>query len=79
MIWCTFDIVKFRRQWMDLTAGARDHEEYMGITQRHPDIMFYFPDIHNTGGLFYENWCWITLYGWFNFNFLIFIIPVDYL
>jgi len=37
---------------MDLTAGARDHEEYMGITQRHPDIMFYFPDIHNTGGLF---------------------------
>jgi hypothetical protein len=52
MIWCTLDIIKFRQQWLDLTASAQDHEEYMDITERHPHIMFYFPDNHNTGGLF---------------------------
>jgi hypothetical protein len=52
MIWCTLDIIKFRRQWMDITSSAQDHEEYMDISERHPHIMFYFPDMHNTGGLF---------------------------
>ncbi|CAF4355646.1 unnamed protein product [Rotaria socialis] len=52
MVWCTVDIIKFRRQWMKLTAPAGNHEEYMDIAERHPHKMFYFPDIHNTGGLF---------------------------
>jgi len=37
---------------MTLTSNAHDQYEYMDITERHPHIMFYFPDIHNTGGLF---------------------------
>jgi hypothetical protein len=37
---------------MKLTSSAHDQYEYMDITERHPHIMFYFPDIHNTGGLF---------------------------
>jgi hypothetical protein len=37
---------------MDITSSAQDHEEYMDISERHPHIMFYFPDMHNTGGLF---------------------------
>ncbi len=52
MIWCTFDIIKFRRQWVNLTSGAHDYEEYMDITERHAHTMFYFPDVNNTGGLF---------------------------
>lgn len=52
MIWCTIDIIKFRRQWLHLTSEAHDLEEYMGISEQHPHNMFYFPDIHNTGGLF---------------------------
>ncbi|CAF1258902.1 unnamed protein product [Rotaria sp. Silwood1] len=52
MVWCTFDIIKFRRQWRELTAPAHSNEEYMDITERHTHKMFYFPDIHNTGGLF---------------------------
>ena len=52
MIWCIFDIIKFRRKWSDLTANVRDHEEYMDMTERHSSHMFYFPDLNNTGGLF---------------------------
>ncbi|CAF1217203.1 unnamed protein product [Rotaria sordida] len=52
MIWCTFDIIKFRRQWRELTAPAISNEEYMDISERHTNKIFYFPDIHNTGGLF---------------------------
>ncbi|CAF5140584.1 unnamed protein product, partial [Rotaria magnacalcarata] len=52
MVWCTFDIIRFRQQWMKITAPAGNHEEYMEIAERHPHKMFYFPDIHNTGGLF---------------------------
>lgn len=52
MIWCIFDIIDFRRKWHELTANARDSGDYTDITQRYSDKMFYFPDIHNTGGLF---------------------------
>lgn len=52
MIWCTLDILEFRRQWHSLTSDANDNEEYMDITEQNPDVMFYFPDMHNTGGLF---------------------------
>jgi hypothetical protein len=52
MIWCTFDIIKFRQQWMKLTSSAHNQEEYMDIVERSPDSISYFPDIHNTGGLF---------------------------
>jgi hypothetical protein len=52
MIWCTFDIIKFRRHWMELTASAQDQNEYMDIVESLPKKMAYFPDIHNTGGLF---------------------------
>ncbi len=52
MIWCTFDIIKFRRQWAELTASANDTDEYMDMTERHSHNLFYFPDTHNTGGLF---------------------------
>ncbi len=52
MIWCIFDIRKFRRQWLELTSSAYDHGEYMDIVERHPQSISYFPDIHNTGGLF---------------------------
>ncbi|CAF1240098.1 unnamed protein product [Adineta steineri] len=53
MVWCTFDIVKFRREWLEITGPAADNqEEYVDITKRHKHIMFYFPDMHNTGGLF---------------------------
>jgi hypothetical protein len=52
MIWCMYDIRKFRRQWLKLTSSAYDQEEYMDIVERHPQNISYFPDIHNTGGLF---------------------------
>ncbi|CAF3087599.1 unnamed protein product [Rotaria sp. Silwood2] len=52
MVWCTFDIIKFRRQWRELTAPAHNNEEYMDISERHTHKIFYFPDVHNTGGLF---------------------------
>ena len=52
MIWCTFDIRKFRKQWLKLTSSAHNQEEYMDIVERYPDNILYFPDIHNTGGLF---------------------------
>ena len=52
MTWCTLDIIKFRRQWREFTASALDQEEYMEISNRHSRKIFYFPDIHNTGGLF---------------------------
>jgi hypothetical protein len=52
MIWCTFDIIKFRRQWATITADAKNQEDYMDITEQHLQKMFYFPDIHKTGGLF---------------------------
>jgi hypothetical protein len=52
MIWCTIDIIKFRRQWTKLTSSAHDQTEYMDIVERYPHNISYFPDIHNTGGLF---------------------------
>ncbi|CAF1285260.1 unnamed protein product [Adineta ricciae] len=52
MLWCTFDIIKFRQQWMQLTGSASTQEVYMGLAEHHSDTMFYFPDVHNTGGLF---------------------------
>ena len=52
MIWCTFDIIKFRHQWADLTCDAKNQEDYMAMTEQHSQRMSYFPDIHNTGGLF---------------------------
>ena len=52
MIWCIYDILKFRRQWMILTSGAENQSEYMEIVQQNPQRISYFPDIHNTGGLF---------------------------
>ena len=52
MVWCVFDIIKFRRQWMVLTASAHDQEEYMDIVERSSQNISYFPDIYNTGGLF---------------------------
>jgi hypothetical protein len=52
MIWCTFDIIKFRQQWMKLTSSAHNQEEYMDIVEQYPHKILYFPDIHNTGGLF---------------------------
>ena len=52
MIWCTFDIIKFRRQWVQMTAMVCDQEEYMDIVERSSHHVSYFPDIHNTGGLF---------------------------
>jgi hypothetical protein len=52
MLWCMFDIIKFRRQWLEITESALNYEDYMDISERHSHTMFYFPDIHNTGGLF---------------------------
>lgn len=52
MIWCIFDIIKFRRTWLDLTANVHDQEEYMDMTERYSSRMFYFTDPQNTGGLF---------------------------
>ncbi|UJR37193.1 hypothetical protein I4U23_029901 [Adineta vaga] len=52
MIWCAFDIIKFRRRWMKLTSTAHDQHEYMSIVERFSHHLSYFPDIHNTGGLF---------------------------
>ena len=52
MTWCIFDIIRFRRKWKDITADARDSGDYTDIIQRYSDRMFYFPDSHNTGGLF---------------------------
>jgi hypothetical protein len=52
MIWCTFDIIRFRRQWADLTGDAKNNEDYMAMTEQHSQRMSYFPDVHNTGGLF---------------------------
>lgn len=67
---------------MQLTGAAPTQEEYMGLAEHHSDTMFYFPDVHNTGGLFMrvgagcKNWSQIliglifsissTLYGQFN-------------
>jgi hypothetical protein len=52
MIWCTYDIIKFRRQWMKITSSADNQSQYMYIVEHYPDNIPYFPDIHNTGGLF---------------------------
>ncbi|CAF2483887.1 unnamed protein product [Rotaria sp. Silwood2] len=52
MIWCTVDIIKFRQQWMKLTSSVHDQEEYMDIVERYPHRISYFPDMHNTSGLF---------------------------
>ncbi|CAF3448741.1 unnamed protein product [Rotaria sp. Silwood1] len=52
MIWCTFDIIKFRQQWMKLTSSVHDQEEYMHIVEHYPDRISYFPDTYNTSGLF---------------------------
>ncbi|CAF0800823.1 unnamed protein product [Adineta steineri] len=52
MIWCALDIIKFRRHWIKLTATAHDHEEYMDMVEHNSLHLAYFPDIHNTGGLF---------------------------
>jgi hypothetical protein len=52
MIGCTIDIKKFRRQWLKITEIAENQEEYMGIAERHANEVFYFPNEHNTGGLF---------------------------
>jgi hypothetical protein len=37
---------------MKLTSSAHDQTEYMDIVERYPHNISYFPDIHNTGGLF---------------------------
>ncbi|CAF5219366.1 unnamed protein product, partial [Rotaria magnacalcarata] len=52
MIWCTFDILKFRRQWIKITSSAHDQAEYMDIVARYPHSISYFPDMQNTSGLF---------------------------
>lgn len=52
MLWCTFDIIKFRQEWIKFTSSAQDQEDYMDIVERYPYKIFYFPDTHNTGGLF---------------------------
>lgn len=52
MVWCTLDIVKFRRRWMKLTSTVHDQQEYMTIVERSPHQLSYFPDIHSNGGLF---------------------------
>ena len=52
MLWCTCDIISFRRDWFELTASAQNQEEYMDIAEQHPNNVHYFPDINNTGGLF---------------------------
>ncbi|CAF3620637.1 unnamed protein product [Rotaria socialis] len=52
MIWCTFDILKFRRQWTKITSSAHDQAEYMDIVARCPQSISYFPDMQNTSGLF---------------------------
>ncbi|CAF0917390.1 unnamed protein product [Rotaria sordida] len=52
MIWCTFDIIKFRQQWMELTSSVHDQEEYMHIVEHYPHRISYFPDMYNTSGLF---------------------------
>lgn len=52
MIWCISDILKFRRQWMLLTASVENQSEYMDIVEQNPQKISYFPDVHNTGGLF---------------------------
>lgn len=52
MIWCISDILKFRRQWMLLTASVENQSEYMDIVEHNPQKISYFPDVHNTGGLF---------------------------
>ena len=44
--------MKFRREWADVINDAGDQEDYMDIAERHSNKVFYFPDIHNTGGLF---------------------------
>jgi hypothetical protein len=52
MIWCTVDIIKCRRQWTKLTGPDFNQADYIYMTANHSDRMFYFPDSHNTGGLF---------------------------
>lgn len=52
MIWCAIDIIKFRRKWSELTGSAQDEEEYIDFAEVHKHQMSYYPDIHNTGGLF---------------------------
>lgn len=52
MIWCTYDIIKFRKQWQKLTLEADNQSEYMYVVEHHVDKMAYFPNIHNSGGLF---------------------------
>ena len=52
MIWATVDIVRFRREWAKITSSAIDQDDYMEVAQKHTHKLSYFPDIHNTGGLF---------------------------
>ena len=52
MIWCTVDISRFRRQWMEFTKSAANQDEYMDLAALHNNEVFYFPNANNTGGLF---------------------------
>jgi len=44
--------MRFRRQWAEITGPALDQDEYIYMTAHHSNKMFYFPDSHNTSGLF---------------------------
>jgi len=44
--------MRFRRQWAKITRPAINQEEYMVMPQSDLNEMVYFPDSHNTGGLF---------------------------
>lgn len=51
MIWCTIDILRFRREWTKITS-TDDQADYMGLAKQNRDKVFYFPNSNNTGGLF---------------------------
>lgn len=52
MIWCTYDIIKFRKKWTAMTPSAHHQAESTDTATGDPQHISYFPDVNNTGGLF---------------------------
>jgi hypothetical protein len=52
MIWCSYDIIRFRRRWTSLISSAKNPNEYRQLLHQHVDHIEYFPDINHNSGLF---------------------------
>jgi len=52
MSWCMLDIIRFRRHWTKYMSTVHDEFDDADVVKYYPYNLSYFPDTHNTGGLF---------------------------